>query len=51
MAQQIKQQSCKFAGFEYPDQSVICRSGKCVKCNNSIWEQTGGICPCEKVIQ
>ncbi len=39
--------SCKIAGYEYPLESIVCRSGKCEKCDNGVWEETGGICPCE----
>lgn len=41
-----EKKSCKFAGFEYPDGSKICKTRKCVICKDGEWEETGESCPC-----
>jgi hypothetical protein len=38
--------SCTFGGFTHADGSQICRDGKCVKCVEGKWEETGESCPC-----
>jgi hypothetical protein len=41
-----EKKSCSFAGFHYPKDSKICKSGKCMKCDNGQWKDTGRKCPC-----
>jgi hypothetical protein len=41
-----KHESCAFAGFLYRHETELCQSGKCMKCNDGKWEETGKRCPC-----
>jgi hypothetical protein len=41
-----KNKSCNFAGFEYEHDYRICKTGRCMKCNDGKWEDTGKSCPC-----
>ncbi len=41
-----EQNTCRIAGFEYIDHTVVCRSGHCAMCNDGIWEEKGELCPC-----
>jgi hypothetical protein len=46
MDEQAKKYSCKIAGLEYLNGSIVCRSGECERCDNGFWEETGTYCPC-----
>ncbi len=41
-----ERKSCKFAGFEYAHDTRMCKTRKCVRCNDGVWQETGGNCPC-----